>query len=276
VAATYASVFDQVAVWFAQGPDMLLIGMNDPSGYPDLATLRERFERSGMRQGMARCSARNFEQLLAHELLPPGLLRPGTVSAPIHSLHHPILSQNAAHTFFSGRCVELPRMAGSADSNDDEIPTALLVRELGEGPIPEETLAGVTRYICRARRPAACATWVARWRTEYPESAAARSYDPRTEKRVGDVSMLSPMALHRVEQLFRRNLPASDPFWNPANLTHYFSVYYTHTAPFDRKLLRDQWDACRSDESHPTQCETARARADEQLSRFHVPRRGGS
>jgi spermidine synthase len=276
VAATYASVFDQVAVWFAQGPDVLLIGMNDSSGYPDLATLRERFERRGMREGMARCNARNFEQLLAHELLPPGLLRADTVSAPIHSLHHPILSQNAAHAFFSGRPVELPRMAGSADSNDDEIPTALLVQALGEGPIPEETLEDVTRYICRARRTAACGSWVARWRTEYPESAAARSYDPRTEKRVGDVSILSPPALHRVEQLFRKNLPASDPFWNPANLTHYFSVYYTHTAPFDRKLLRDQWDACQSDESHPTQCETARARADEQLSRFHVPRRGGS
>jgi spermidine synthase len=276
VAATYASVFDQVAVWFAQGPDVLLIGMNDSSGYPDLATLRERFDQSGMRRGMARCSARSFEQLLAHELIPPGLLRAETVSAPIHSLHHPILSQNAAHAFFSGRPVELPRMAGSADANDDEFPKALLTQELGEGPIPEATLETVARYICRARRTAACAAWVARWRTAYPESAAARSYDPRREKRVGDVSTLSPAALHRVEQLMRRDLPASDPFWNLANLTHYFSIYYTHTAPFDRSLLRDQWSACLSAGSQAAQCETARARSDQELSRFHVPRRGGS
>jgi hypothetical protein len=191
-------------------------------------------------------------------------------------LHHPILSQNAAHAFFSGRPVELPRMAGRVDAKDEDLPVALLVQELGEGPVPEETLENVARYICRARRTAACASWVARWRTEYPESAAARSYDPRTEKRVGDVSTLSPAALHRVEQLMGNDLPASDPFWSPANVTHSFSVYYTHTAPFDRGLLRDAWSACIREGADSTRCETARARADEQLSRFWVPRRGGS
>jgi spermidine synthase len=277
VAATYASVFDQVAVWFAQGPDVLLIGMNDEKGYPDLATLRARFEESGMRRGMARCGARNFEQLLAHELLPPGLLRADTVSAPIHSLHHPILSQNAAHAFFSGRPVELPRMAGRSDAKDGDLPAALLVQELGGGPVPEETLENVARYVCRARRTAACASWVARWRTEYPASAAARSYDPRTEKRVGDLSALSAAALQRVEQLMGKELPAADPFWNSANVTRYFSIYYTHTAPFDRGLLRDAWSDCVSEGAEDsTRCETARSRADEQLSRFQVPRRGGS
>ncbi|MGH6692165.1 MAG: fused MFS/spermidine synthase, partial [Gammaproteobacteria bacterium] len=49
VARTYASVFDQVAVWLAQGPDIILMGLNSPQGYPDLETIRARSERPDYR-----------------------------------------------------------------------------------------------------------------------------------------------------------------------------------------------------------------------------------
>ncbi|MEN8159545.1 MAG: hypothetical protein ABFS41_05665, partial [Myxococcota bacterium] len=277
VAATYASVFDQVAVWFAQGPDVLLIGMNDPEGYPDLETLRERFERPAMRRGMTRCGARSFEQVLAHELLPPGLLRADRVSAPIHTLRHPILSQHAAQAFFSGKPVELPRMAGGPDAGNGEIPPALLFEALGEGPLPEETLESVARYVCKARRVPACAAWVARWRAEYPDSVAARRYDPRRVPRLGDAPNLGPAALARVEELWRGGFRIAggvgDGYWNAANLSHLFSIYYTHSLPFDRARLRDGWNACSNDGGGATGCEVARARANERMMQFQVPRR---
>ena len=80
VAHTYASVFENVAVWFAQGPDILLMGLNSPQGYPDLETLRARAERPDYRAALERCGAETFPELLAHELLPPGLLRAGKVA----------------------------------------------------------------------------------------------------------------------------------------------------------------------------------------------------
>ncbi len=273
VAATYASVFDRVAVWFAQGPDVLLLGMNDPAGYPDLETLRKRFEEPPMRRGMARCGARSFEQLLAHEMLPPGLLRADRIDAPIHTLRHPILSQHAAHAFFSGRAVELPTMPGGPDVADAELPRALLVEELGTGPVAEESLESVARYVCQARRIPACATWVARWRAEYPDSEAARSYDPRQEKRIGEAGLLAPAALEQVEGLWRKEpqLAGANGLQQAANLTHLFSIFYTHTLPFDRARLRDGWNSCSSDGASATNCQMARSRANEQLLRFEIP-----
>jgi spermidine synthase len=206
VAATYASVFDQVAVWFASGPDILLLGLNDDAGYPDLETLRERFESPAMREGMARCGATNFHELLVHEMLPPGLLTAKRVSGQIHSLRHPILSQHAARAFFPGRGVELPRLAGGPDAKDDERPQALLAQVLGDGPVPEAIAEDLARHVCSVHRPPECVAWVARWRADHPHSRAARLFDPSNTRRLRESELVTPGMLARAELLFRGSL----------------------------------------------------------------------
>jgi len=277
VAATYASVFDRVAVWFAQGPDVLLLGLNDPNGYPDVETLRERFERPGMRAGMARCGARQFEQVLAHEVLPPGRLTAETVSAPIHTLRHPILSQHAALAFFTGHPIELPRMAGGPNVEPSELPRALLSQAFGDGPLPEETVDSVARYVCHARRLPECATWVSYWRTQYPESEAARAFDPRRGKRVGEAGMVSPALIGQIEEVWADDgaAGAKNGLRRALDVTQTFEVYYNHAIPFPRERLRESWETCATGSTSSVSCQVARARATEQLERFEIPRRAG-
>jgi len=275
VANTYTSVFDRVAVWFTTGPDVLLMGLNNPAGYPDLATIRARAERPDLHAGLVRCGTKSLPEVLAHELLPPGLLRKGHVAGALHTLRRPILSQYAARAFFSGRTVDMPRLAGGPDA-DAGRPRALLAELLGEGPVPEEIAASVTRHICESLRVSECATWLARWRTDYPESRAAQLYDPRTIERVGQTDALSPMAIARVERLFRGTVPADGKQGNPlgraVGFSNLFSTSYVHAIPFDRSILRNVWNECGSGGELGAACHTARLHANERLDRFELPR----
>jgi spermidine synthase len=273
VARTYASVFDQIAIWFAKGPDVLLLGINSPSGYPELETLRERYERPAMRAGMARCGAKSFPQLLAHELLPPGLVRPGHVAGDLHTLHRPILSQHAARAFFSGRSVELPRFAGGPDA-DNGRPRGLFTQHMGDGPLPEDVVASVTRHVCESRRIVECGTWLARWRADHPDSQEAHSYDPRTLPRMRAYDAISPPMLARIERLFSGTVPADasgGSLQRATALTNLFSSFYTHAIPFDRALLRSGWSSCDGG-GVASSCEMARVQANTRLDRFELPR----
>jgi spermidine synthase len=274
VTNTYASVFDRVAVWFAQGPDVLLMGLNSPDAYPDLETLRARYESPALRAGLARCGARSFPELLAHELLPPGLVRRGHVAGELHTLHRPILSQHAAQAFFSGHGVELPHLAGGPDAPPGR-PRALLAQLLGDGPVPEEIASSVAKHVCEARRISECVAWVARWRADHPASEAARRYDPRSVPKMGNREVLSPQNIARVELLFRGQIPPEPASTNPlrraASLTQLFSTFYTHAIPFDRAVLRAGWSGC-SAAGDGVSCQTARVRANTGLDRFELPR----
>jgi spermidine synthase len=276
VTHTYAQVFDQVAVWFAQGPDVLLMGLNSPAGYPDLETLRARYESPALRAGMARCGARSFAEVLAHEMLPPGLVRRGHVAGEQHTLHRPILSQHAAQAFFSGRGVELPHVAGGPDATR-ELPRALLGQLLGDGPVPEEVAAPVTRHVCEARRIGECVAWLARWRADHPGSEAARRYDPRKVPLMAGLEAFSPQSIGRVELLFRGMLPpdaaGADPLRRATQVTHLFSAFYNYAIPFDRAVLRAAWSGCDgASGGGVSACQTARIQANTRLDRFELPR----
>ncbi len=276
VAYTYASVFDRVAVWFAQGPDVLLMGLNSPTAYPDLETLRERYERPAWEAGMARCGAKSFPEVLAHEMLPPGLVRSGHVAGELHTLHRPILSQHAARAFFAGRMVELPRFAGGPDA-DGARPRALLAQLLGDGPVPEELASSVTRHVCEMRRNIDCGAWLARWRADHPTSREARAYDPRSLPKMRGNEAVSPLMVARLEMLFGGGIPPEPPSSNALQrataLTNLFASFYTHAIPFDRELLRRGWSGCDGDgPGAASSCQTARVRANARLDRFELPR----
>jgi spermidine synthase len=271
VAHTYATVFENVAIWFTAGPDILLIGFNSPEGYPDVETLRARAERPDYRAALERCGVPGFVELLSHEQLPPGLLRAGKVRGELHTLRHPVLSQHAARAFFAGLGVELPTVAGGPDANGNR-PRALLTRLFPAGrPIPEEVAAAVTHHLCDMRRPKECATWLARWRADHPESEQARSYDAGGK---GGREELQPEVVARIERLFRGELPetphAKNPLARATQLTGLFAGHYVHAIPFDRQLLRNAWSDCQGNRSLDTSCQQARLQADERLERFDM------
>jgi len=274
VARTYASVFDRIGVWFAKGTDVLMLGLNAPGAYPDLDTLGARYEQRELRDGLARCGARSFPEVLAHELLPPGLVRPGPAGGELHTLHRPILSQHAARAFFAGRGVQLPRFAGGPDA-DSGRPRALLAQLIGDGRVPEEIASSVTRHVCESGRAVECGTWLARWRADHPDSGEARRYDPRALPGMRAYEAISPGYLARVEQLFTRAVPPKGPanaLQRAAALTNLFSSFYTHAIPFDRALLQESWSECNGAGELASGCQLARAQANERLDSFEMRR----
>jgi hypothetical protein len=134
----------------------------------------------------------------------------------------------------------------------------------------------VTKHICQALRPLECVTWLARWRVDHPESRAARLYDPRSIERMEKVEGLTPMAIARVEQLFRDGMAANPQRGNPlvraSGLTSLFSALYVHAIPFDRAILRNAWNECNDGGALGPACQTARVHANERLDRFELPR----
>jgi spermidine synthase len=276
VAHTYASVFDQVAVWFAQGPDILLMGLNSPDGYPSLEAIRARAERPDFRAALERCGSTSVEEALAHELIPPGLLQKGKVAGELHTLRRPILSQHAARAFFAGRGVEIPILAGGPDANGARA-RGLLAQEfpLGGRPIPEDVAEAVTRHLCKLKRLGECATWLARWRSDHPTSELARAFDPRElERGFGRREELQPQVIDLIERLFRGELPptprAKSPVARAAALTSIFASHYVHATPFDRRVLSTAWSGCRGNPRMMATCEQERLRIDERLERFEL------
>ena len=192
-----------------------------------------------------------------------------------HTLRRPILSQQAAHAFFAGRTVNLPSFAGGPDSNGKR-PSALFTEEFPAGqPIPENVLSDVTRHVCKLQRINECATWLARWRSDYPDSKEARAFDPREVNKLGSTPGVQPQVIDQIEAAFRGKSPptphAKNPVARATQLTNFFSSHYVHAIPFDRRLLGDAWSDCRGRPDTNARCQQARQRWNETLERFEMP-----
>ena len=100
---TYASVFEHMSVWFADGPDILLLGFESSDRMLDAARLVRRAERADFAAGLARAGLGAPDALLVHELWPAGVAHAALAPGPLHSLDHPRLSDWAARAFHVGK-----------------------------------------------------------------------------------------------------------------------------------------------------------------------------
>ncbi len=263
VLRTYASVFPQVAVWFALGPDLLLLGFDRPDRALDVAALEARFDRSDFAAGFGRVGIETFPQLLAHELLPLGTLHAQPLPGEIQTLRHPILSDRAARAFFRGRAANFPALVEPAQARVGERNSLLRRYASEDGRFPEEILDAAARETCRFKRLDHCATFLARWRRDYPGS-------PRLEKTLEDLRAngaggrsLSPPEIARLIPLFEGPTRAyADGIRVPRaeQITTRFLEHYHYAVPFDRHKLEIVWDRCLGDA-----CEDGRRIAEERL-----------
>src|SRR5262249_1852129 len=126
-----------------------------------------------------------------------------------------------------------------------------------------------------ARQVYDCATWLARWRVDHPESLAARLYDPRSVPGAEGAAVLAPPMIARVAALFRGAPGLATAETNPAArapaLPHPSATFYVHAIPFDRNILRNVWSECARNGSEAAACATARLRVDGRLGRFELP-----
>ena len=249
VLRTYVSVFPHVSVWFTGTGDLLLLGFDRPERALDVRALAERFGQPDFAAGYARVGIESLPQLLAHELIPLGTLHVEALDGPIQTLRRPILSDWAARAFFrGGELVRLARYSSERQRQVSERNSVLRRYAGGAGSIPEEGLEAAAREACRMNRRADCATFLARWSFEHPDSP--RQQATRIELR----KSMRPRSGHLAErrlQILLGFYAGEDSGENGArtseelrNLTRRFLYHYHQAVPFDPGVLAAAWDRC--------------------------------
>jgi spermidine synthase len=241
VLRTYAEVFPHVSVWFALGPDLLLLGFDEPQRPLDVRALESRFGQADFRAGFSRVGIETFAGVLAHELLPLGTLHAAPLEGAIQTLRHPILSYRAARAFFLGKQAWMPPFATPAH-RETSLRNSLLLRYAESADIlPEDVLDEAAREMCRLGRTQQCATLFARWQLDRPGSPRLKAalVAARNENRNAGREIAQPQ-LRALQMLFDGRVPevpAPALAQQAERLTERFLRYYHHPVPFDRRVI---------------------------------------
>jgi hypothetical protein len=235
----------------------------------DVRALESRFRQPDFTAAFGRVEIERFPQLLAHELIPFGTLHAEELEGPIHTLRWPVLSDFAARAFF--RSAPHVRIGPYTTESHQEvsISNSLLRRYAGGAEVlPEEIFDIAAREACRFKRAQDCATIVARWSVEYPESDLWRATLAALRKRArpSNLGLVRP----RFEKLRAlhsgRAVPidgAALPLAEAQEVTALFFHYYNHIVQFDRRLLEVGLDRCGGED-----CGASRSRFDPMLREF--------
>jgi hypothetical protein len=264
---TYASVFDDVAIWYTLGPDLLLIGFTEGSTDP-LPRLRASASSPSYQAGLARAGIEGMAALLAHEIVPRGILHRQEDDGQVHTLLHPILSDRAARAFFAGQHVELPSFAHLRAARIGERNSLLRrwVRDTG-GALSADDRARLADQLCRSR-PDECAVVLARWLNDEPGSAEVARRLREIQTRFGvQGPPLSPPFVRQLSRLFEAGtsgLPRPTP-QSAARQAQLFSRYYFAGVPFHRPYLAGLFDRCATDQDNAARCLEERRKAAQQL-----------
>ncbi len=271
VLRTYASAFDRVAVWYATGNDLLLLGFEAADPELDLGRLEQRMSQPDFRAGLARCGIDSLPALLAHELLPLGVVHAAKLEGPIHTLLHPRLSYTAARAFFAGRFGALPSTAASLEAARVGAESSLARRHAGRsagGPSAAER-AEMVEEACKYRGDE-CIALLARWRQDVPDSPLRTDLERRLSARPQLAAHLQ--RLDEVARLYGSPLPdGNDAFASAQLAAALFLAYYHHAAPFPRAALAALWDRCESDPAKRERCRAARLEIERQLGSLAAP-----
>jgi hypothetical protein len=266
VLRTYASVFDHVSVWYGRGVDLLLLGLRDPSRALDVERLALRAGEPDFRSALARSGIEGWPELLAHELLPLDVLGATDLPGEMHTLLHPRLSTLAARAFHAGGEGSLPFTGGAAAARIGR--SNSLARRwaaLGGGELPTAEREAFVGKTCE-QRPRECATLLADWAREGPDSPARKRLVerlqtlPRLEESMAAVESLLP--------LFGGDSSIPDGDAVPARAsqaTRNYAYYYHHAAPFDPDALRAIWERCAARADGKAACGEGRAGAEQLL-----------
>jgi len=266
---SYVEVFPHVSVWYTSGPDLLLLGMDRVDRALDVRALESRFRQPDFAAAFARVKIDSFPQLVAHELIPLGTLHAEDLEGPIHTLRRPLLSDLAARAFF--RSTSPVRVGPFRSERQEKVSVSgSLLRRYAEGAevLPEEIFDIAAREACRFQRAQDCATFVARWSADYPDSPLWRATLAALRKRARpeNPGLVRPR-FEELRALYSgRAVPSDGAALRLAEvqaMTILVYHYYNHAIPFDRGVLDEAWDRCGGET-----CEAGRARIEELLWEF--------
>ncbi|HIF99164.1 MAG TPA: hypothetical protein EYQ54_19455 [Myxococcales bacterium] len=253
VLRTYAEVFEHIALWGTASSDLLLLGLDEPGSATDHFRLESRAARRDFAQSLKRIGITSFPALLAHELIPVGVIHAADLQGPIHTLYHPRLNDKAGRSFFRGDFGNLPFFGYGEPARLAKENSMLRGYALRfGGSLPDEERAQLIRETLRSATPLG-KTLFAQWMSENPNSV---EFD-RLSEWLDQVRSSSPhssyeQAVDRVEpeqlvQFFQRRLEISEDITPPraSKKTDQFLRFYHHAAPFDGDQLLRVWGSCR-------------------------------
>jgi spermidine synthase len=272
VLRTYAAVFEHVSIWFTLDADLLLLGMRDAEQALDVERLHARATRPDFARGLASVGIAGFPQLLAHELLPLGVLDALALEGPLHTLVHPRLGHAAARAFFSGNIGELPfssRARAAAIGSKHSLVRRFAARS--GGTLGESARAALVTETC-AHRPRRCAALLADWRRHALHSSKrdalhADGVVPAVIDGVATADLIDALLLLHGGGAFTET---EDPVSAATTATNLFTRYYHHAAPFDRAALAEYWQRCERRPSFAASCREKRQIAERALGTLSV------
>jgi len=273
---TYASVFDDVAIWYTLGPDLLLIGFGEEMSDP-FPRLVSRASSPPYQSGLARAGIEGIAGLLVHELVPRGVLRRPGGKAPLHTLLHPILSDRAARAFFTGAQAGLPSFAHRRHARVGDRNSLLrrYVRENSGSLTPVER-ALVANQLCRSR-PNECAVILASWLHEEQSSAEVALRIREAQRKFGiQGPPLSFPFIRRLSGFFEADASSLSPPTPEVALSEaqLFAQYYFSGVPFHRGYLVRLFERCAIDEERALRCLQEQEKAERELGALRAELRG--
>jgi predicted membrane-bound spermidine synthase len=237
VLRTYASVFDRLAVWYGLGPDLLLLGLM-PDAKLDLERFEERMQQRDFKAVLRRTGIDTLPKLLAHEVLPLGLVHEAGLEGDIHTLLHPRLSDRAARAFFLGGDARLPQPVGTRAVATGARESLLAAWLAQDAPVSETARKEWIDVVC-GNRIELCATALAHWTHEDPESKILAKVRRRME---GNVSSETVDLL----ATFYASGPSGSLNSNGARrLSETYLEHFYYAIPFEREAFRQIWRKCR-------------------------------
>jgi spermidine synthase len=256
VLRTYASVFEHVAVWTAYSTDLLVLGFRNTASGMDHYRLRQRAGEGPFAASLARSGVNGFAALLAHELLPLGVVHAAQLEGPLHTLLHPRLNEMAGRAFFRGTIADLP-FTGAGEAARVGARHSMLrgyVASIG-GRLPDSERVELVAEACRYRKPT-CQVLLADWQREDPESPALQRVIAQAESAFA-AEERTPR-LDEIALLLSGGPSASNGATTPQHskrIERLFTSLYQHSVPFDPAKLLDTWSRCRDEAITTRSCE---------------------
>ncbi|HVH07362.1 MAG TPA: fused MFS/spermidine synthase [Myxococcota bacterium] len=245
VLRTYDAVFDSTAVWSTMQTDLLILGLKDGPTALDVARITERAKRPDFTAGLRRAKVASVPALLAHEILPQGVLRALQLRGPMHTLLHPRLTDLAGRGFFRGARAVLPfsGFGGAAQAGRENSLLQRWIAANGKGALTEDVREQVAEQAC-TNEWTLCIPWLAAWRAAAPGSKDVARY----VEGIGRSPLLKEDPTDVLDAMQKLMLDDAPPGTTPiararlANRLYY--RYYSHGAPFSPDRLEALWKRC--------------------------------
>jgi hypothetical protein len=258
---TYLAVFDHVAVWYAYGPDILLLGMQGGDPTLDLARIEARFAEPAYAAALRRAGIESLPGLLSHELVPLGVLQPAALEGDVHTLLHPVLSHRAARAFFVGKAGHVPSFV-SLEAERAASRSSVLQRYLArfQGRVPEAVREQISSELCRTRRRVECAALFARWLSEDPGSVDALLEPIPPPLRPPRGLLWKLAAFYEGARPIAAGAATVE---EAQKATRLYRDFYYHGTPFARASLARAWQECRLPDA--ASCAAGRAEVEREI-----------